>query len=145
MGQSGSQQIHDFEPGIKPSGLFWTQPIPRESVKIDLEDRTARMHLSDWAVPDFTDIFNSAGLTQPPLAPIPSSVSFDVRWRGKGAPVHIRDTTNHFVGEYIDSTATIVWSAEQRSTHFAFRSDDADTTTTISGVIGRERNGVFFT
>jgi hypothetical protein len=144
VGQSGSQQIHDFNPGIKPSGLFWTQPIPEESVQIDLEHRTARMHLHDWAIPDFTDIFNSAGVTQPPIAPIPSTVSFDVRWRGKAAPTQIRDTTNHFVGQYIDSTATIVWSAEQRSTHFAFTSGEANTTTPISGVIGRERNGAFF-
>ena len=144
MGQPGSQQIHDFNPGIKPSGLFWTQPIPRDSVEMDFDDRTARMHLRDWAIPDFTDIFNSAGLTQPPLAPMPSTVSFEVRWRGKAAPMPIRDTTNHFVGQYIDSNATIVWSAEQRSTHFAFTSDGAETTTTVSGVIGRERNGVFF-
>jgi len=144
VGQPGSQQIHDFNPGIKPSGLFWTMPIPRQSVEIDLEDRTARMHLEHWAIPDFTDIFNSAGLTQPPLAPIPSIVSFDVRWRGKAAPVPFRDTTNHFVGDYVDSTATITWSAEQRATDFSFASHDAKDTTTVSGVIGRERNGVFF-
>lgn len=102
------------------------------------------MRLHDWAIPNFTDIFNSAGLTKPPLAPIPSVVSFDVRWRGKAAPVQIRDTTNHFIGQFIDSTATIVWSAVQKSTHFTFTSDKAETTTTVSGVIGRERNGIFF-
>jgi hypothetical protein len=112
-------------------------------VAIDLGARTARMRLRDWAIQDWTDIFNSVGLTKPPHAPIPSAVTFDVRWQGTAAPTHIRDETNHFVGDFIDSTATIVWSAVQRSRHFAFSSDEAGTTT-ISGVIGQERNGVFF-
>jgi hypothetical protein len=102
------------------------------------------MRLANWSVPDYTDIFNSAGVTQPPIKPIPSVVSFDVRWRGKATPVHIRNTTNHFVGDFIDSLATIAWSAWQPSTHFAFISGPAAKTTTVSGVIGRERNGSFF-
>jgi len=144
LGQSGSQQIHDFEPGIKPSGLFWTEPIPPGSVEISLANRTARMRLNNAEIPDYHDIFNVAGLTQPPIAPVPSRISMDVRWQGKTAPVHIRDTTNQFVGDYIDSTATIVCSAEQRSTHFSFTSDPAATSTPVSGVIGQERNGTFF-
>jgi len=102
------------------------------------------MRLANWAQPDYIDIFNSAGVTKPPIKPIPSEVSFDVRWRGKAAPVHIRDATNHFVGDFIDSLATIAWSARQPSTHFAFTSAPANTSKTISGVIGRERNGSFF-
>jgi len=102
------------------------------------------MRLTNWPQPDFTDIFNSAGVTKPPIKPIPSLVSFDVHWRGKAAPTRIRDTTNNFVGQFIDSLATIAWSARQQSTNFAFTSAAASTSKTISGVIGRERNGSFF-
>jgi len=97
------------------------------------------------AVPDFTDIFNSAGFTKPPIPPIPSFVSFDVRWTAKpGAQLtRIRDATNHFTGTFIDSNATIVWSANQPKTGFTFATDTAKTTA-VSGVIGHERNGRFF-
>jgi hypothetical protein len=118
--------------------------IPPESVEIDLEEGRARYRLTDWAISDFTDIFNSIGVTKPPLPPIPSTVSFEVRWRGKASPVRISDATNRFRGRYIDSTATVAWSARQPSTNFAFVSDPASTSTTVSGVIGRERNGLFF-
>jgi hypothetical protein len=113
-------------------------------VAIDLDAATAAMRLDNWAQPDYTDILNSAGVTDPPLAPIPSTVSFDVRWRGKAAPAHLRDAAQGFVGLFIDSTATIAWSASQPSTNFAFTSAPAASSTTVSGVIGRERNGRFF-
>jgi hypothetical protein len=102
------------------------------------------MRLDHLAMPDYHDFFNSIGLTQPPLPPTPSTVSFDVRWRGKAAPVRLRETSDHFSGRFIDSTATIAWSARQPSTQFAFVSAPANASTTISAVIGRERNGRFF-
>ena len=27
-------QVHDFEPGIAPSGLFWTIPIPGDAIDV---------------------------------------------------------------------------------------------------------------
>ena len=101
------------------------------------------------AVPDFTDIFNSAGFTQPPIPPIPSFVSFDVRWTAKpdAKLTRIRDANNHFTGRYIDSNATIVWSANQPASRkhpsFTFATDTKPSTS-VSVVIGRERNGSFF-
>ena len=56
----------------------------------------------------------------------------------------IRDATNHFTGTYVDSNATIAWSATQPKTGFTFASDPAAKITTVSGVIGHERNGRFF-
>ena len=116
--------------------------IPRTGVDFNFGQATAAMRLDNVAIPDYHDIVNSLGATQPPIAPTPSAVSFDVRWRGKAAPVQLRDTTNQFTGRFIDSTATIVWSARQPTTHFAFVS--AQDSATISAVIGRERNGRFF-
>ena len=45
----------------------------------------------------------------------------------------------------MESQATIAWSAEEPAQHFRFVSDGAETTTTVGGVMGRERNGKFFT
>ncbi len=140
------QQIHDFNPGINKQGLFWTTAFPESGVSSDLEDGTARLHAHHMAVPDYTDIFNSAGFTKPPIPTIPSFVSFDVRWTAKAGAKHtrIRDAINHFTGTYVDSNATIAWSANQPKTGFTFASDPAAKITTVSGVIGHERNGRFF-
>jgi hypothetical protein len=120
------QQIHDFNPGINKQGLFWTTAFPESGVSSDLEDGTARLHAHHMAVPDYTDIFNSAGFTKPPIPTIPSFVSFDVRWTAKAGAKHtrIRDAINHFTG--------------------TDASDPAAKITTVSGVIGHERNGRFF-
>ena len=69
-----------------------------------------------------------------------------MRWRGlpNATVTPIRDPANGFVGRYLNSSATISWSALQPSTNLAFMSDARETSTTVSGVIGRERNGLFF-
>lgn len=57
------------------------------------------------------------------------------------------DTTNNnrFTGKYLDSDATMSWSAAQHSTGVTFHTAQPDKTMkTVSGVIGHERNGVFF-
>ncbi len=33
--------VHSFDPGIAPNTLFWTIPIPSESVDIDFDDAKA--------------------------------------------------------------------------------------------------------
>jgi hypothetical protein len=59
----------------------------------------------------------------------------------------VTDTTNlnRFTGKFIDSTASIVWSTRQPSTGYTFATNRGDTTLKmVSAVIGRERNGKFF-
>ena len=63
---------------------------------------------------------------------------------GQNVVEWLTDSTNRFTGEFADSTATIAWSASQASTGFTFTSDPALGSTTVSGVIGHERNGKFF-
>ena len=51
-------QVHDFNPGIRQSGLFWTTRIGHDAVDVlDLDD--ARMHRTHMAVPDYHDFLNS--------------------------------------------------------------------------------------
>jgi len=62
-----SPQIHDFNPGIKqPSGLFWTVPIPRHNVEINLALGTARFHMSDVAIDDHHDLLATLNNTFTP-------------------------------------------------------------------------------
>jgi len=99
--------------------------------------------MNDLTLPDFGNILNTIGALDPPIPTIDTIVSFDVRWQGKGALTRLSDAANHFNGMFIDSNATIVWSANQPSTHLQFVSDVAGTST-VSAVIGFERNGRFF-
>jgi hypothetical protein len=139
-------QNHDFNPGIDSRGLFWTVAVPERLTSIDLENGTARFHANNMAIPDYHDFPNSIGVRTPPIATIPSFVSFDMRWKAKpdAKLTRLTDTTNHFRGRFLDSNATITWSAKQPSTGFTFKSAPANTSKTISGVIGHERNGKFF-
>jgi hypothetical protein len=147
LGQPGSVQIHDFNPGITPSGLFWTTfPFPAANVQINLGHGTAAMQATNWAIPDYTDIFNSTGFG-PPVPVIPATVSFAANWTAIGPATHLPNQSNPttgFAGIFRNSTAQIWWSASEPAANFQFESDPAATSTTVSGVIGKERNGKFF-
>jgi hypothetical protein len=138
----GQNQVHDFNPGIGADGLFWTLPVPRNSVAIDLDAGTAAFQMTNLAMPDFHDIVNS-------LSPNPTStpgfVSFDVRWQATSGLMTLRDASVGFTGEFRKSTATIWWSANEPAQQFQFESDPAATSTTVNtAVMGHERNGRFF-
>jgi hypothetical protein len=145
-GPVGSNQVHDLNPGIAGNGLFWTTAFARQNVAVDLEHGRASMFGIDHAVPDYHDILNSLGVTQPPLTPVPSRASFQVHWHAKPGVqlVPLRNTTSKFEGRFMDCTASIAFTASQSSTGFAFTSDPATTSTSVSGVIGYERTGRFF-
>ena len=76
----GTDQIHDFNPGIDPfpAGLFWTVAIPEDSVALNLGRGTASYRLSNFAIEDYGSIGNalSDGSSAPGI------VSFDVEWSG---------------------------------------------------------------
>ena len=50
MGQDGSDQIHDYEPGIMPNGLFWTIPISPGAVELDFGEERIALGAEDAAV-----------------------------------------------------------------------------------------------
>lgn len=127
----GQGHIHDFNPGIAPSGLFWTAPVPTSSVEIDLGRVRACFHVANFPLLDT--------IPSPNLA---STVSFDMEWSAKKADVKVSDLVNGFAGEYSECSATIAWTAQEPG--FSFASDAASTSTTRFAEIGRERNGRFF-
>ncbi len=133
-----AHQVHDFNPGITPSGLFWVIRIPDESVEVNLDEVEASMDLGDLDIEDYHDIVNA--VHDGPS--VPANVSYHIRWSGLTKRVPVRDEKNEFVGNFIEDTATIRWSA--RTEHFKFVSDPENTSTTLFAEIGNERNGEFF-
>ena len=66
-------RIHDFTGGILPSGLFWTVPLPDESVIVSPDGKRLDVDVRDVAVIDTTR-----------QGDIPAVVSFQITWKGRG-------------------------------------------------------------
>ena len=136
-------QVHDFNPGIASSGLFWTVPIEPGAIKVDPVTGEARLRVQALKIPDYHDILNSFGLVDGP-APVPSRVSFDVRWAGHGAPFDLHDTTNGFSGHYVSGPATIEFTASNNDSSVVYSSDATGQSNVGTPGVGTEQNGVFF-
>ena len=144
-----NHQVHDWEPGIAPSGLFWTIPISPSVIEIDPGSGQARMVAENVAVTDYHDFFSAVFGGGP--TPVPAHVSFDVRWSGGGERTKIRDETFAFWGHYVTGDATVSFTASNDNTGVTFTSDPAGQYNPSpeqggSGppAVGHEHNGVFF-
>lgn len=135
--------MHDFEPGIAPSGLFWTIPIEPGAIKVDPSTGEARLRVNALKVLDFHDILHALGLIPGP-DPVPSRVSFEVRWSGHGDPVELRDTTFGFMGHYVTGPATISFTATNDAGDVVYSSDATGQSNVGTPAVGTEQNGGFF-
>ena len=63
-------QLHDFNGGIQPSGLFWIVQVPDDALK--MEGLTAKLHVENASVIDDFQFFAPGG--------VPATVSFDITW-----------------------------------------------------------------
>ncbi len=131
-------QVASIDPGNVPGGLFWTVPIPEDSVGIDLDSGTAEYALHLFKTLDFHDFAND--LEHGPAET--ATISFNVRWSGKKRSFTLQDAATGFRGDFIDTSATMEWSVAEEDR--AFVSDEAETSFSVSAVLGREQNGVFF-
>jgi hypothetical protein len=137
--------VHDFEPGIFPpiSGLFWTIAVPPSAVEVNPGRGRARFRMDNVALPDFHDFFNAVGFVAPAIDTLPSHVSFDVEWKGRGDRLKVRDTDFDFGGTFVSSDATVTFSASNDGKGVTYTSVAAEQHTVSAGV-GHEQNGAFF-
>ena len=141
-------QLNDHNPGVSELGLFWTMPIPKDSVSTNLAEGRATFCLSDALMPDLHDLltalwgggeFDGEGK---PLSPVFSStVSLRARWFDAGSVVQTRDPVNRFVYQNAQTMASIKWRSVRRGVKF--ESDDGPQEVLFSA-IGTEGNGIFF-
>ena len=130
-------QVHDFNPGIRPSGLFWIQPVSEDALHVDLEDGEATLSVHHLAERDYHTLPNS--LAVPPGPFDPASVSFEMHFEAFGPTMSVTRSDQGFRGEFRFSNVDIEWSAKVGD--FRFKSV---TTMNVDSVMGSERNGVFF-
>ena len=136
-----TNQVHDFEPGIRQSGLFWTIPVPAAAVESDLDAGTARYHLQGEHVPDFHDFFNAVS---PHARRRPGVVDFDVQFTAVGPRAQIRDKKFGFSGLFAPAQLHIDFAARDLDSDVSYHSV-SDGQVTVGGGMGREQNGIFFT
>ena len=137
---NNSVQVHDWEPGIAPSGLFWTQAITASAITVDAHHSRARLRGRNRAVPDFGDFANAVS---PNPTSVASHTSFDVRWLGGGARTRLRDADYRFRGDFVSGDVSISFTARHDGDDVVYSSDPHGQIT-VSGGVGRERNGVYF-
>jgi hypothetical protein len=101
--------------------VFWTIPISRRDVDVNLAAGRAAFRLS-------TQIFDDHDLQ--------SSIT-------EVFPAH--NEAMNFEGRFLQTGSTMNWSAFNPASGFEFRSEDPNPARLIYAVIGHERNGVFFT
>jgi hypothetical protein len=130
--------VHDFNPGILPSGLFWVVQLPRDAFTISHDGRRATLEAKDVCV---LDSFQFLGPNS-----VAASVSFTVRWqatgprerRGSGTAVPPTDPAA-FLGRFAPARATGSFSGSEVGFSFTGRGDTDD----AFAELGPERNGVF--
>lgn len=129
-------------------------PVRHDALEVDFDNARASLRVRGMDVFDDHDLANS--LTQglglpvigmnpalPGVLPVRAKVSFDIEWDGALATAEIENSAQQFKGTFLSTKTTIVWSAEQ--TGFQFQSDNPpDPAANLLSVLGREKNGVFF-
>lgn len=119
--------------------MFWTTAIPNDSVHINFEKGEASLRVSSLDVEDYHDVVNA--LLDGPS--VDAEVSYEINWKGITNRFELHDPVNTFAGKYVNTSATIKWAA-LRDDGLSFVSDPASTSFTEFALLGRERNGVFF-
>lgn len=141
---------------IDSNDVFWMIAVEHDAVKVDFDEARARLRVNNLRVFDDHDLANSLtlgmglpgdlGFSYPkidPVAPVRATVSFDVEWSGIVDMAQINNSAQSFKGSFFSSNATIKWSSEQPG--FRFESQAPDPALNLISVLGREKNGAFFT
>src|ERR1700741_2393957 len=137
-------QVHDFNPGITPNGVFWIVEGPDDAVKISPDGETLTIHLENVPVVD-------PGSFPAGTGPTPATVSFDITYTKSGAPRHVRPISRdplspfNWAGEMWTSTHSCTFSVAYNDKSFSaqgtFSSDFLPAGN--FGEMGTERNGSF--
>jgi hypothetical protein len=134
-------QFTDYNPGIKPSGLFWTIPFDASTFDATPGQGRARFRVDNVPMPDYHDIGNSLS---PNPTSIPGHVSFEVTWAGGGDRQQVRDSTFDFAASLVTGPATITFTASDDGSSAVYTADREGQSNPLDPGVGHERNGVFF-
>jgi hypothetical protein len=126
-----------------------------DAVDVDFDLGRASLRVSRLGVFDDHDVANSLtdglglpgglGFLYPQIPSVPPTraiVSFDIEWNGIVSAAQVSNAAQRFKGSFLETGATISWSAEQPG--FRFQSEAPNPARNSISVLGREQNGFFF-
>jgi hypothetical protein len=128
-------QLHDFNGGIRQSGIFWIVQVADDALKI--EGLTAKLHVENASVIDDFQFLSPGG--------VPATVSFDMTWTASGPVMHFQpqssDSTDpaNFAAEFRLATATGTFSGSESGFSFTGTGSSEG----VFAEMGTERNGFF--
>lgn len=141
MGAGGSQQVHDFNFG-EENGLFWTAPIPTNSVHVDLDDGTAALTLGNFDIDDYGNVGNAiSGGSEIGTARLSLRVGWSRPTKRLSFVNGVEPTPFRVKG--FQTGATMDWSAVETIRGVTHRLSGA-TNSQDFAMVAREKNGVFF-
>lgn len=129
-----------MNPGVQSDGLFWTMPIPDQSIDVDLEDGRASMRLTNAVVTDYGNIQNALFGGGP--APTRAVVSFDMEWSRVIDRGEVNNPLHMLAGKFVYNHAQMEWSAIVGNYHFL--SARLSSSSSSFAELAHERNGRFF-
>jgi len=137
--------VHDFNGGIRPSGLFWVVQVPDDAVKI-MED-TVTISLTNVAVVDQIAFPGNIFLGS---TGFPATLTLNMTFQKQGRPRNVRPTSASpispfsWAGEMSDATYHGTFSVAYNDGKFSATGDFGSTASEqIFAEMGKERNGSF--
>jgi hypothetical protein len=131
-------QLHDFNPGITPNGVFWIVQVPDSAVQVTAD--TLTINLQNVAV---VDQFHFPGGT----GNVPTTVSFNATYTKSGMPRHVHPTSHdrlspfNWAGEMWAATNSGAFSVAYNDGSFSAKGSFSSSGN--FGEMGTERNGSF--
>jgi hypothetical protein len=133
-------QIHDFNPGIAQSGLFWTTVVTGDSVHVDLDAGTASVEVHDLPQKDYHDFENA--MLGNGAKPRMGRVSFRVEWTAESDVQHYDLADQRYRADMRFASAQMTWTGSVGD--FVFESAAIDTSAADFAQLGHESNGSFY-
>jgi hypothetical protein len=138
VGSGFQQQLHDFNPGITPNGVFWIVSLPDDAV----EDHGDSLTIRFKDVPTVDQLQFPGGTGTAPVA-----VTFEATYTATGSPRHVRPTSRdplspfHWAGKMRDATNSGTFSVKYMDGSFS--ASGSFSSMGQFGEMGTERNGSF--
>ena len=143
------QQVHDFNPGIGSTGLFWLVQVPDDAVQISDDGNTLTISLTNVPVVDQFSFPNGAG-NNLGHAGVPATVSFHATYtKTAGTRRHVQPASTDplspfsWAGEMWDATNSGGFSVAYNDGSFSAQGTFSSSGN--FGEMGTERNGSFVT